>query len=169
MSTWGDFGGTLGSLLAYEGDFGILWGQFRSTLESLWTSEGDFGQPRGYFGITLGVLLTYEGDFGMTLGHFGVTLGSLGGHFGSFWGDFAITLRTHGSLCGHFGYMRLTLESLWSIFKKHSFSQLDFNDFIYSSYHFGIDLGSFGGHFGVIFGRRGDFGTLSEPFRRRKA
>ena len=46
----GDFGGTLGSLLAYEGDFGILWGQFRSTLESLWTSEGDFGQPRGYFG-----------------------------------------------------------------------------------------------------------------------
>ena len=41
----GDLGGTLGSLLAYEGDFGTLWYQFGSTLEALWTSEGDFGPP----------------------------------------------------------------------------------------------------------------------------
>ena len=45
MQLWGHFGGTLGSLLAYEGDFGTLWGQFGSALESLWTARADFGPP----------------------------------------------------------------------------------------------------------------------------
>ena len=45
MQLWGHFGGTLGSLLVYEGDFGTLWGQFGSALESLWTARADFGPP----------------------------------------------------------------------------------------------------------------------------
>ena len=46
---------------------------------------------------------------------------------------------------------------------------IDFNDFINSSGHFGIDLVSCEGRFGVIFGIWGGFGALSEPIRRRKA
>ena len=48
MQLWCQLGatlGALGSLLAYEGDFGTLWCQFGSTLEALWTSEGDFVPP----------------------------------------------------------------------------------------------------------------------------
>ena len=57
------------------------------------------------------------------------------------------------------------LESFWDAlwlgirtflcFKMSNWSQLgvNFNDFINSSGHFGIDLGSFGGHFAVIFGK----------------
>ena len=45
---------TLGSILAYEGDFGV-------TLVQLW----------GHFGYMM-----------VTLGHFGITMGSLWSHFG---------------------------------------------------------------------------------------
>ena len=40
-------------------------------------------------------------------------------------------------------------------FKTSNWSHfgVDYNDFINSSGHFGIDLGSFGGHFAVIFGK----------------
>ena len=44
-----------------------------------------------------------------TFGHFGVIRASL--------------LDTLGSLLYDLGYMRVTLESLWSNFEKHSFSQ----------------------------------------------
>ena len=57
------------------------------------------------------------------------------------------------------------LESFWDAlwlgirtvlcFKMSNWSHfgVNFNDFINSSGHFGIDLGSFGGHFAVIFGK----------------
>ena len=64
------------------------------------------------------------------------------------------------------------MESLWVYegpFSKKLIFPIDFNDFINSSGHFRTDLGSFGGHFGVIFGIWGDFEALSEPIRRRKA
>ena len=48
-------------------------------------------------------------------------------------------------------------------------SPIDFNDFTSNSGHSGIDLGSFGGCFGVISSIWVDCGSLSEPIRRRKA
>ena len=85
--------------------------------------------------------MTYEGDFGMTLGHFGVTLGSFWDHFAHSW----VTLRSFWVYEAYFG---VTLVH----FQKTFILPIDFNDLIYSSYHFGIDLESFGGHFGFIFG-----------------
>ena len=98
------------------------------------------------------------------MGHFGVTweplrgyFGTLGSHFGALWRQFRLTLGSYwddfGTLWFDFEYMRVTWESLWSNFKKYSFSPIDFNDFINSSGHFRTDLGSFGGHFAVIFGK----------------
>ena len=75
------------------------------------------------------------------------------------WDHFGIT---SGLLCGSFGYMKV-------IFKKTFIFQIDFNDFTKNSDHFGIDLVSFGSHFGVIFGIWEGFGALSEAVRRRKA
>ena len=54
-------------------------------------------------------------------------------------------------------------------FQKIFIFTIDFNDFIDSSGHFGIDLVSCEGRFRVIFGIWGGFGALSEPIRRRKA
>ena len=77
-------------------------------------------------------------------------------------------------LSGHFGYLRvtlghlmITLGSLWSYFgcskvdfQKHSFSQIDFNDFIKLLGYFGVALGSFRDNFGAY---EGDFGGTSGP------
>ena len=52
---------------------------------------------------------------------------------------------TSGVLRGNKGYMKV-------LFKKTLIFPIDLNDFTNNSGHFGIDLGSFGGHFGVIFG-----------------
>ena len=41
-----------------------------------------------------------------------------------FLGHFGVTLHRLGLLWDHLGSMRVTLESFWSVFKKHSFSQL---------------------------------------------
>ena len=86
-------------------------------------------------------------------------VGALSGHFGvAFWymrvilDHFGIT---SGPLCGNFGYIKVLLT-------KTLIFPIYFNDFISSSCHFGIDLGLFGGHFGIIFGIWGDFGALSE-------
>ena len=68
---------------------------------------------------------------------------------------------TSGPLCGNFGYMKALLTKAF-IFPIY------LNDFINSSGHFGIELRSFGGHLGVIFGIWGDSGALSEPIRSRK-
>ena len=54
-------------------------------------------------------------------------------------------------------------------FQKAFIFPTDFNDFTRNPGPFGIDLGSFGGHFGIIFGIWGDFGALYEAVRRRKA
>ena len=75
----GDFGGTLGSLVAYDRGFvailGSLGGHFlylRAALGILW----------GHFGGTLGALAAYGGDsvatFGSLLGQFGVSSGTCG-------------------------------------------------------------------------------------------
>ena len=63
-----------------------------------------------------------------TFGHFGVIRGSL--------------LDTLGSFLYDLGYMRVTLESLWFNFEKHSFSQIDFNDLMHLRGQLGVTLGS---------------------------
>ena len=61
---WYLFGVTLGALLGYLG----------VTLESLLAYDGEFGLLWKYSGA-------YEGDFGSPLGHVGATLGLHWGHF----------------------------------------------------------------------------------------
>ena len=41
---WADFGISLVSVLAYEGDFGSLDGHFAMIVESLWVYEGPFSK-----------------------------------------------------------------------------------------------------------------------------
>ena len=98
---------TLGSLLAYEDDFGAILRSLRhhfwhvkATLESLFAYDDDFVATLGsfcvhfwhvraalgafgrHFGATLGAPAAYENDFGATLGSFwgqsGVSLGICG-------------------------------------------------------------------------------------------
>ena len=71
-------------------DFGVNSELPGVTLGSLWASEGDIGAPW----VVLSSLWA----------HFGITLGPIGSNFG----HMAVPL-------GHLG---VTLESLWSIFKK---------------------------------------------------
>ena len=80
---------TLGSLLAYESDFGLPWDHL--------------GALCGHFGPTLRLLWAHFAQFG-------TTLGSLRGHLGSLWGHFARLGVSLDSLWAHFG---LTLGSLW--------------------------------------------------------
>ena len=102
---------------------------------------GHLGATSGHFGGTLRLVW---GNIGMTLGHFGVTL---------------VRLSVHE------GHLEVTLVQFQEIF----IFRIDFNDFTSNSGHLAIDLGSFGGRFGVIFSVWGDCGSLSEPIRRRKA
>ena len=59
---------------------------------------------------------------------------------------------TSGPLCGNFGYIMV-------LFKNIHFP-IYFKDFINSSGHFAIDLGSFGGHFGGRFSHMGGLWSL---------
>ena len=79
----------------------------------------------GHFGGTLGLVW---GHIGMTLGHFGVSL---------------VRLRVHEC------HLEVTLVQ----FQEILIFPIDFNDFTSNSGHLAIDLGSFGGHFAVIFGK----------------
>ena len=102
------------------------------------------------------------GHLGATLGQFGGTLGLVWGHIGTTLGHFGVTLVR---LRVHEGRVEVTLVQFQEIF----IFPIDFNVFLNSSGHSGIDLGSFGGRFEVIFSICGVIGGLSKPTRRRKA
>ena len=76
--------------------------------------------------------------------HQGVSWGLLCGHC-------VVTLWIVGSLFDHLEYMRLTLESVWSVFEKPSF----FQRILMSLYNSGVNLAPLWGHFGVTLGTRG--------------
>ena len=141
---------------------------------------GRFCVSRSRTGVTLeplwrtleqlwGTLVSLGSHLGATLGHLGGTLGHFGGTSGLVWGHIGMTLGHFGvslvRLRVHEGHLEVTLVQFQEIF----IFQIDFNDFLNSSGHLGIDLGSFGGRFGVIFSIWGDFGGLSQPVRGRKA
>ena len=77
------------------------------------------------------------GHLGATLGHFGGTLGLVWGNIGMTLGHFGVTLVR---LSVHEGHFEGTLVQFQEIF----IVPVDFNDFLNSSGHLGIDLGSFG-------------------------
>ena len=132
---------TLGSLLAYEDDFGAILRSLRhhfwhvkATLESLFAYDDDFVATLGsfcvhfwhvraalgafgrHFGVTLGALAAYGNDFG-------VTLGSFWGQFGYLWVTLRHLMVTLQSLWSHFGYVK-------DRFRKTLIFPTDFNDFI---------------------------------------
>ena len=69
-------------------DFIKHWGSFGVALGSLWAYEGDFGsisvRLRGHFGVNL----AYEGDFGDTWSTFWAYEGDFGATLESLWGSF---------------------------------------------------------------------------------
>ena len=85
------------------------------------------------------------GHLGATSGHFGGTLKLIWGNIGMTLGHFGVTLVR---LCVHEGHLEVTLVQ----FQKTIIFLIDCNDFTSNSCHLGIDLVSFEGHFGVIFG-----------------
>ena len=129
IQLWCQLGATLGALwdhfwhtrvtLGYFGaNSGAHWNHFGHLRATLGHHEVTLSHFRGFFGGTFDTWGRLWDDFGLFGGDFGITWGSLWVILGWLWDHFGIILHTHGSLCGHFGYMRFTLESLWSIFKK---------------------------------------------------
>ena len=95
MACEGDFGVTLESLFAYDGDFVATLGSFcghywhlRAALGTLWVT----------LGVTLGALAAYGVAFvGSLWGDFGISLGSVWvsvGDFGSLEDHFAIIVES---------------------------------------------------------------------------
>ena len=82
MLFWGDIEVTLGSLSAYNVNFGLLWDPFRHTKVAVGRSWSTFRAPGCHFGNTLASFLAYEGVFGPFRGYFEVALGSVWVHFG---------------------------------------------------------------------------------------
>ena len=96
----------LGSLLAYEGDFGVTLGSLWGTSASLLACEGDFG-------VTLESLFAYDGDFVATLGAFGGHYWHLRVALRVLWCYFRRTCGIWGCLLGHF---EVILGSVWGQF-----------------------------------------------------
>ena len=123
------------------GHLDYIWGDLgplSNTFVSLWRHIGatlrHFSITLEHFGVTWGSLWdTWEPRWS-TLeplwGHFGVSLGLYWDDFGTHWGHFGSTLSTRVSLACHFGPM-----------SENPVFPIDFNDFIDSSGHFGIDFG----------------------------
>ena len=101
---------------------------------SPWDTSGSLKDTLGSLGITLEHFLSLWHHIGVTLGHFGITLEHTGITWASPWGAWEplwgqikvalairVTLGRLGSLLCDFGYSRVTWESLWSSFTKHSF------------------------------------------------
>ena len=94
---------TLGSLLAYEDDFGTISRSLRhhfwhekATLESLFAYDDDFVPTLGSFCVHIWHVRAALGGFGR---HFGVTLGALAAYrknWGSLWDYFGFSL----GICG---------------------------------------------------------------------
>ena len=69
----------------------------------------------------------------------------------SFWATLA-------SVCNHFEHIRVTLETVWPVFKKHFFSILIFMIL----YYFVVNLEPLSGQFGALWGH---FGVLWVHFK----
>ena len=105
-----------GSLLTYEGDFGL-------TLGSVWGHFWCMRVTLNHFGITLEEPFAPDGDLVETLGSFCGQDWHLKAALGALWGYFGITCGTWGCLWGHvevilaavwgqFGYLWVTLYHL---------------------------------------------------------
>ena len=106
----------LGSLLTYEGDFGL-------TLGSVWGHFWCMRVTLNHFGITLEEPFAPDGDLVETLGSFCGQDWHLRAALGALWGYFGITCGIWGCLWGHvevilaavwgqFGYLWVTLYHL---------------------------------------------------------